>query len=220
MLPQCILPRESACLILTRANLFSAVGLVLCLCLLVIATSLEAQARGRKANKRKPVQFAGKVIAVSDGDTIKVLRDKVPQTVRLTFVDCPEKRQAFGSAAREYTAALCFNRTVQVRELGKDRYNRSLGEVVLPDKRVLNYELVRSGYAWWYEQFAPKAVNYQMAQALARQKRLGLWRENSPTPPWQFRKLAGRNQKLASLDGGANISRRSLVAATIQKGDD
>lgn len=204
---------------LKRASLPFAVGFILCICLLVTGTSIEAQARGRKAEKRKPVQFAGKVIAVSDGDTIKVLRDKVPQTVRLTFVDCPEKKQAFGTAAREYTAALCFNRTVQVRELGRDRYNRSLGEVVLPDKRVLNFELVRSGYAWWYEQFAPKAVNYQLAEAEARQHRLGLWRETSPTPPWQFRKLAALSRKnLASrFLAGKSLSGKKLVAATEQK---
>lgn len=204
---------------LKRASLPALFGLVLSICLLVVGTSIEAQARGRKSEKRKPVQFAGKVIAVSDGDTIKVLRDKVPQTVRLTFVDCPEKKQAFGTAAREYTAALCFNRNVQVRELGKDRYNRSLGEVVLPDKRVLNYELVRSGYAWWYEQFAPKAVNYQLAQAEARQQRLGLWRENSPTPPWQFRKLAALSRKSSAtrILAGKGLAGKKLVAATVQK---
>lgn len=134
--------------------------------------------------------FRGLVVGVSDGDTIKVMRDGAPQTVRLNFIDCPEKKQDFGQVARSCTATLCFKRTVLVKESGRDRYNRSLAEVVLPDRRVLNLELVKRGYAWWYEQYAPKAVEYKLAQAKARDGRKGLWQQSRPLPPWQFRKEA------------------------------
>ena len=57
-----------------------------------------------------------------------------PQRVRLWGIDCPESHQAFG---REVKAV--------VRDT--DRYGRTVGEVILPDGRSLNHELVRAGLA-------------------------------------------------------------------------
>lgn len=132
--------------------------------------------------------FKGKVIGVSDGDTIKVMHNGAPDTVRLKFIDCPEKKQDFGQVAKEFTANQCFGKVVQVRSSGRDRYNRCVGEVVLPNYRILNLELVRSGNAWWYEQFAKDALQYKLAQDKARAGHKGLWGQIKPQPPWEFRK--------------------------------
>jgi endonuclease YncB( thermonuclease family) len=94
--------------------------------------------------------FAGRVVGITDGDTIKVLREGRAETVRLQGVDAPEKRQAYGERARRFVADLAFERTVVVRATGRDRNGRLLGEILLPDGRSLNQELVRAGYAWWF----------------------------------------------------------------------
>jgi len=58
--------------------------------------------------------FIGKVIAVKDGDSIVVLRDKDQIEIRLLDIDCPELAQAFGRQAKKQTSDLCFGKTVTV----------------------------------------------------------------------------------------------------------
>ncbi len=126
---------------------------------------------------------------MKDGDTLKVLRDGTNDvTIRLSGIDCPEKRQAFGQRARQAASDLSFGKMVTVKEQGKDRYGRTLGEVMLPDGRSLNHELVRMGMAWWYEKYAPQDAELQKLEKQARTARVGLWADPAPVPPWVYRK--------------------------------
>jgi endonuclease YncB( thermonuclease family) len=131
-------------------------------------------------------EFAGRVVGITDGDTIKVLRAGRAETVRLEGVDAPEKRQAYGERARRFAADLSFDRTVVVRATGRDRNGRLLGEVVLPDGRSLNQELVRAGYAWWFRRYS-RDVRLARLEEEARQDRRGLWADHAPEPPWEYR---------------------------------
>jgi endonuclease YncB( thermonuclease family) len=131
-------------------------------------------------------EFAGRVVGIIDGDTIKVLRAGRAETVRLQGVDAPEKRQAYGERARRFAADLSFDRTVVVRSTGRDRSARLLGEVVLPDGRSLNQELVRAGYAWWFRKYS-RDVQLARLEEEARQGRRGLWADQAPEPPWEYR---------------------------------
>ena len=63
--------------------------------------------------------FSGRVVGVSDGDTITVLSKGKPVRIRLHGIDCPEKRQAFGKRAKQAASKLVFGQTVTVRDLGK-----------------------------------------------------------------------------------------------------
>jgi endonuclease YncB( thermonuclease family) len=94
--------------------------------------------------------FAARVVAVTDGDTLKVLRDHRVDVVRLQGIDAPESSQAYGTRAKQHAAALAFGQTVTVHPTGRDRHGRLLAEVTLPDGRSLNQALVRAGYAWWF----------------------------------------------------------------------
>jgi micrococcal nuclease len=69
-------------------------------------------------------QFTGKVVGISDGDTISVLREGKAVKVRLHGVDTPEKAQAFGTRARQLTGDLAFQQTVTVVIHTTDRYGR------------------------------------------------------------------------------------------------
>ncbi len=73
--------------------------------------------------------FTGRVVGVSDGDTITVLHNGKGERIRLHGIDCPEKRQAFGNRAKQFTSNLVFAKTVTVQALDRDRYGRTAGVV-------------------------------------------------------------------------------------------
>jgi micrococcal nuclease len=135
-------------------------------------------------------EFTGRVVGVTDGDTIKVLHANHSETVRLLGVDAPEKRQAYGDRAGRFTAELAFDRTVTVRTSGRDRNGRLLGEVVLPDGRSLSQELVRAGYAWWFRKYS-RDIRLARLEEEARQDHRGLWADAAPQAPWEYR-ISGR----------------------------
>ena len=95
-------------------------------------------------------EFTAKVVGITDGATIRVLRGKEEIKIRLEAIDCPESHQAFGTKAKRATSELAFGKTVTVQTKSKDKYGRLLAEIILPDGTNLNRELVRTGFAWWY----------------------------------------------------------------------
>ncbi len=90
--------------------------------------------------------FDGKVIAVTDGDTIKVLKGHEQIKVRLVEIDAPEKAQAFGNKSKQSLSELCFGKTATLVYEGKDRYGRTLARVHC-DGIDANAEQVRRGLA-------------------------------------------------------------------------
>ncbi len=128
-----------------------------------------------------------------DGDTIEVLHSLRTERIRLHGVDAPEKSQAFGSRARQITAGLVFGRIVTVREKGRDRYGRTLAEIVLPDGRILNRELVASGFAWHYKRYSSDLGLARLEETARAQKR-GLWVDAHPVAPWEFRRLEAQKK--------------------------
>jgi endonuclease YncB( thermonuclease family) len=131
--------------------------------------------------------FSGKVVRITDGDTITVLRNREPVKVRLLGIDSPERGQPFGQEARRRASRLAFGKMVTVSYSKKDRWGRVLGEVTLPGGKVLNQEMVRSGYAWHYKKYSDDTELARLEDE-ARSLRLGLWRQVNPVPPWEFRK--------------------------------
>jgi endonuclease YncB( thermonuclease family) len=122
--------------------------------------------------------FIGKCVGVTDGDTISVMRDGRAVKVRLEGIDCPERGQDFSSAAKKYTSALVYGKTVEVRQTGTDRYERVLA-VVYADGINVNLSLVRAGLAWHFKRFSSNA-KLAAAENAARGAEIGLW--SLPTP--------------------------------------
>jgi endonuclease YncB( thermonuclease family) len=131
--------------------------------------------------------FRGKVVAVLDGDTLEVMHQGRAERVRLRGIDCPEKGQAFGRRARQFTAGLVMGQEVTVETAGRDRYGRTLGTVILPDGRNLSHALVRAGLAWRHRYYSLDGSLGQM-EAEARAARRGLWRDPHPVAPGEFRR--------------------------------
>ena len=136
---------------------------------------------------KAPDNFLGKVVGVKDGDTIEVLFEGKSETVRLLDIDCPEKKQAFGTRAKQFTSDLCFGKEVKVVSNGKrDRYKRILGTVYIDDIN-LNKELIKAGFAWHFKKYSDKQ-EYADLENTARENKLGLWADENPIAPWDFRK--------------------------------
>ena len=76
---------------------------------------------------RSAKTFTGKVVRVIDGDTIEILVNKEPIRIRLADIDCPEKKQPFGNAAKKYVLDIAAHEIVAVEARNKDRYGRTIG---------------------------------------------------------------------------------------------
>ena len=133
------------------------------------------------------VHFTGKVVEVTDGDTISVMHNGKAEKVRLSGIDCPEKSQAFGQRAKQFTSELVFGKDVTVTVHDTDKYGRTIGEVKLLDGRVLSQELVKAGLAWWYRKYAPGDTTLERLETEARNAKQGLWVDPNPIPPWEWR---------------------------------
>lgn len=138
----------------------------------------------------------GQVVAVISGDTIRVRDDKkVQHTVRLAGLDAPEKFQTYGQRSLDSLRELVFQRYVVV-EVARQGASPRVG-LVRFGARDINLEQLQLGGAWYAASHAPDLPAatrqaYADAQEDARQRRVGLWREKSPIPPWEFR--AGRRK--------------------------
>lgn len=154
---------------------------VLTLFLLCLATICNAK------------DFTGKVVGITDGDTITVLDDENSiQKVRVAGIDAPEKNQAFGQRSKQSLSELVFSKVVTVQTNKRDRYERHVGKILL-DGQDINLEQVRRGMAWHYkayeqEQSPEDRRKYADAEDKARKARIGLWRDAAPVPPWKFRR--------------------------------
>lgn len=136
-----------------------------------------------------------KVIGIKDGDTVEILMDGKPQVVRLSHIDCPEKKQPFGNNAKQFASDLCFGKKVKLSTgWKKDRNKRLLAEIILSNGKNLNKELVKNGFAWHYKKYS-KDNSYDDLEKQARKQKLGLWNDKNPTAPWEWRKSRKKSSK-------------------------
>jgi endonuclease YncB( thermonuclease family) len=128
----------------------------------------------------------GKVVGISDGDSVTLLGPQNLQfRVRLVEIDAPELGQDFGRRAREALSTMAIQKEVRAEIRARDRFGRALADLYL-DGRHINEQMLRDGFAW----HSPRTMSRQQlaaAEADARQARRGLWQDAQPTPPWQFR---------------------------------
>ena len=126
-----------------------------------------------------------KVHRVTDGDTI-VLMDRI--RVRLYGIDAPERDQPYGpiaAAELEYMVA----RGAYLIEVDEDRYGRLVGQLYHSKEGYdINASMVCAGYAWWYERYAPDSQILNDCQVEAQQASKGIWEEEDPMPPWEWRR--------------------------------
>ncbi|SYE94828.1 SNase-like micrococcal nuclease [Klebsiella pneumoniae] len=131
-------------------------------------------------------QIQGKVIRVLDGDTIEVLQERQPVRVRLLNIDAPEKKQPFGRWSTNQLKSLLAGQSVTVSYTQTDRYGRVLGRVVTANGTEANRQQVLKGAAWVYDRYNTDNSLPALQREAQTQKR-GLWADNQPVPPWEWR---------------------------------
>lgn len=132
--------------------------------------------------------FTARVVGIKDGDTFTVLVDGREAVIRLANVDCPERSQPFGKAAKQFASDLCFGKDVEIQGDGKvDRYGRIIATVCLNDSVWVNKELVKAGMAWHFLKYSTDTT-YASLERSARSARVGLWADTTAMPPWEWRK--------------------------------
>lgn len=144
--------------------------------------------------------LTGRVVGVSDGDTVTVLTAENRQfKIRLSGIDAPEKKQPFGAHAKETLSRHLYGHAVTVEWTKTDRYGRIVGKIEV-DGVDANLEQIREGSAWVYTQYLRELPvedqrRYLDAERQARSDRRGLWHDNDPEPPWQWRHELREHQR-------------------------
>lgn len=138
-------------------------------------------------------QITGKIVGVSDGDTVTLLDDDRQQhKIRLAGIDAPEKAQAYGQRSKQHLVDLIHGRQVTV-DCGKvDKYHRRVCKVLL-DGHDVNLQQIEVGVAWWYRKYSKEQPSadraaYEAAELKAKNDQIGLWRDADPVPPWDWRR--------------------------------
>lgn len=140
----------------------------------------------------------GKVVGVTDGDTLTVLVNREPIKVRIAGIDAPEKGQPFGNKAKTGLSNLVFGQVVRIEKEKLDKYGRTIGKVFVDNTVDVGGSMVAYGYAWVYRKFARDQTLYDYEKT-AKSKKLGIWSlpTNQQIPPWKWRK-----QKRTIRQGG------------------
>jgi len=157
---------------------------------LVVALSVLIAAAG--ASAAEPQHIIGRIVGVSDGDTVTLLdTSKQQHKIRLDGIDAPEKGQAFGDRSKQSMSDLAFGRDAEAHCPKVDRYNRRVCKVII-DGVDVGLEQVRRGMAWVFVRYlkeleADRQAAYLAAESTARSQRRGLWRDPEPVAPWDWR---------------------------------
>lgn len=139
-------------------------------------------------------EIRGRVVGVSDGDTITILdADQRQHRIRFLGIDAPERAQPFGQRAKQALSNLVYAKPVRCACIGTDRYERALCKVIVGGHTDVNLAMVAAGLAWHnkpyeHSQAASDRVTYASAQRAAQADRTGLWADPKPVPPWDFRR--------------------------------
>lgn len=143
---------------------------------------------------------AARVIAVADGDTITVQReDKQRLRIRLQGIDAPERTMTYSQVSRRHLSELAMGRVVTFDPEKLDRHGRVVAVVRLQDGTDVGLAQIQAGLAWHFkryelEQPSDERAAYAAAEAIAKASRRGLWRDESPVPPWEFRAAFKREE--------------------------
>lgn len=162
----------------------------------------QLRSRIAEHNKTSDKQVTGRVVSVSDGDTVTVLNAANTQfKIRLEGIDAPESKQDFGQRSKQHLSDLIFDKEVTVIIGKTDKYGRSVGKILLENVDV-NLEQIKAGLAWHYKKYAVEQSEsdqklYAIEEAKAKKAIIGLWTMPDPTAPWNWR--TGENN--ANLDG-------------------
>ena len=136
--------------------------------------------------------LVGKVVGVSDGDTITVLdANKAEHKVRLMGIDAPEKSQDFGNQSKRALSNYIYQKEVTVEYKKFDKYKRKVGKVIFEGKDICLL-MIELGLAWHYKDYEKEQSKadrdlYSQAELKSRNEKRGLWQTGNAIEPSIFR---------------------------------
>jgi len=148
--------------------------------------------------------LSGKIVQVSDGDTVNILVNNETHRIRLASIDAPETAhgsnrpgQPYGEASRKHLADYVAGKTLTLICFEKDQYGRDVCDIPVSDTTA-NRLQVQHGMAWANQQGGGKYLRDHTLPELekkAKQAKLGLWVEPHAVAPWVWRHDCWQKQK-------------------------
>jgi len=131
--------------------------------------------------------ISAKVVSVINGNTLEVIgEDNETRVVKLAGIDTPELSQEYGDKARKFLTKLVLEKNVTIQITGKDRKGTNLAIVTDENQNDLRVELLKEGLAWTAERNPTPEL--EALRVRAQEKGKGLWKQDSPTAPWIYRR--------------------------------
>jgi micrococcal nuclease len=128
--------------------------------------------------------YNGTILRVLDGDTFVLQTDDGSIMVRMNGIDAPEKNQPYGKESGDFLRKF-LNKQCKVIKHSIDRYGRTIGDLYI-DNTWINLESIRMGLSWHYKKYSKDKI-LSSAEDSARGIKVGLWKEECPIAPWEWR---------------------------------
>lgn len=138
---------------------------------------------------KKEVQY-GKVIKIVDGDTFDILlENQTTKRIRMEGIDAPERGMPYYKVSKDYLGQLCFGKSIKIVQTNTDRYGRTVAQSLINDNE-LGLLMIKAGYAWHFKKYSHD-IELARAEINAKNNRTGLWADESPIAPWEWRRGVG-----------------------------
>lgn len=133
-----------------------------------------------------PLIAALVLVNAPDGDTMVVRDGTVKTVLRLAEIDAPERTQPYSQISRRNLITLCKEKAISFEPVTVDRYGRTVAMVTC-DGVLVNWRQVQDGLAWCFSKYLTQPKTCLPLERDAMNARRGLWRDEMPLAPWEFR---------------------------------
>jgi endonuclease YncB( thermonuclease family) len=144
----------------------------------------------------------GMVISVSDGNHLTFSNNGTEINVHLYGIEAPvitkirrsepwlaKPGQRFAGRSFMALAKKVLHKQARLEIISFNDHDQAVA-IIFVETRNINLEMVAEGWAWASQKARklPDGAEYLFAEEQARSKKLGLWIQDNPQPPWEFRK--------------------------------
>jgi endonuclease YncB( thermonuclease family) len=141
----------------------------------------------------------GKVIKIVDGDTYDILlEDNKTKRIRMDGIDAPERGMPFYKVSKDYLGLLCFGQMVRLEQTDTDQYGRMVAKTYQQNGDELGLLMIKAGYAWHFKKYSSDR-KLSNAEKDARKKKAGLWKDESPVAPWEWRSAKRKSSRQTAV---------------------
>lgn len=144
----------------------------------------------------------GKMRRVWGGDHFEFGDSNQLHYVSIRGVDCPKPGQEFYSESWRTTRKIARGKDVRIEVVDRDESMVEIADVFLVNQDAadiegdlnLGLELIRLGLGWFDGTEFENSDLFKQAEEEARTKKIGLWSEADPVPPWEFESARQKNR--------------------------